>query len=137
MYDINTAIKRTALVYDPRIIWLTDLWIVKSISDCLFYKKHDNIKSERINVNKWIVTIDKQADDGNTKWELWIEEPSFHLLKKTCTAPYGMMYSIENTYADKTIPFPTQTHIYREQNGKVLFDREINVTMFKKIDFFR
>jgi hypothetical protein len=140
VFDVGKASERATPVYDPRIMHLIELWAADTtISDCLLYKRYDSLKSEKRNINGndlWVVTIHKPTDDGETVWELWIEEPSFHLLKTTCTTGYGMKYSIENTYADKTAPFPQRTHIYREENGKVLFDREIHKTLFKKVDSF-
>ncbi|MDR1383093.1 MAG: hypothetical protein LBJ67_04490 [Planctomycetaceae bacterium] len=122
VYDINIAKQRVPPIYDPRIIHLTELWAVgTTIPDCLLYTKYNNIKSEKKRINNsdiWIVTIDKSTDDGNTIWEFWIEEPSFHVFKKICTTSYGMTYSVENKYVDNVSPFPIQTLIHREQNGR-------------------
>ncbi|HBT76287.1 MAG TPA: hypothetical protein DEB39_05025, partial [Planctomycetaceae bacterium] len=114
--------------YDPRLLGLTDMMSHTSVvENCLGYSRGKNFTVEQTTLDgKNVYLVVWREDD--IRWEFYIEEPGFRILKKTLSAPLCTI-NISSDYSNPSfLPFPTKVHIVRKANGKTQWDRTITVT---------
>jgi hypothetical protein len=129
-------------LYDPRILCLGDVPIYGLTIDkrlplpsAILPDVHiEDVSVDGLRVRK--IEMLKQSDNAKAKWEFWISEPEFYMLKVKCETS-TQRFETTSKYSDPNLgPFPSEIHIFREVDGRIKADRTIKVTSFEMKECF-